>query len=174
MTPRHDSPGSPGPRGWRRREVLIAAAGLAIAAPARAVAVARDPELLLELFAREDAAAAAYRRAAPEPLPGIAARTADHVAALRTTLDGFGRTPGPAPLDPAARRVVEAGEGGKADAAIALEASLVEVYSAAVLDLVAAGALQTAASILAGHAQNRARLASLAGRDPFEGLATGA
>ena len=154
----------------RRREFLAAATALALVAPARAVAADRDPELLLELFAREDAAATAYRRRA-EPLAGLTAQTADHVAALRTTLDGFGRTPGRAPLDAVAARYAE--DGGL-DAAIALEASLVEAYSAAVFDLVAAGALQTAASILASHAENHARLCSRAGRDPFRALSTDA
>jgi Ferritin-like domain len=154
----------------RRRDFLAAAAGLTLVAPARAVAADRDPELLLELFAREDAAATAYRGRA-EPLPGLTSQAADHVAALRTTLDGFGRTPKPAPLDAPAARYAEDGE---LDAAIALEASLVEAYSAAVVDLVAAGALQTAASILASHVENQARLSSRAGRDPFRALSTGA
>jgi Ferritin-like domain len=151
-----------------RRDLLLAAAAAALVRPAGAVAAEdRDPELLLELFAREDAAATAYRRAAPEPLPGIAAQTGDHVAALRTALDAFGRKRRPAPLDPAARRLAESAGDGKLDAAIALEASLVEAYSAALLELVEEGVLQTAASILASHAQHHARLRSLAGLDPF-------
>jgi hypothetical protein len=152
----------------RRRDLLLAAAGALLVRPAAAVAdTDADPALLLELFAREDAAAVAYRRAAPEPLPGIAAQATDHVAALRTALDAFGRKPRPATLDPAARRLAEAGETGKLDAAIALEASLVEAYSAALLELEEEGVLQTAASILASHAQHHARLRSLAGLDPF-------
>jgi hypothetical protein len=109
----------------RRRELLLAAAAAALMRPARAAAADRDPELVLELFAREDAAATAYRRAAPEPLPGIAAQASDHVAALRTALDAFGRKGRTAPLDPVARRLAESGGAGKLDAAIALEASLV-------------------------------------------------
>jgi Ferritin-like domain len=152
----------------RRRDVLVAAAGALLVRPARALAADRDQELVLELFAREDAAATAYRRAAPEPLPGIAARAGDHVAALRTALDAFGRKGRPTTLDPAARRLANAAEAGKLDAAIALEASLVDAYSAALLGFEEEGVLQTAASILASHAQNHARLRSLAGLDPFE------
>ena len=53
------------------------------------------------------------------------------------------------------------------DAAIALEESLVEDYSAALLDLEAPGVLQPVATILASHAQHLARLRELAGRDPL-------
>jgi hypothetical protein len=52
-------------------------------------------------------------------------------------------------------------------AAIALEADLVRVYRDAVLELSQPGILQTAATILACHAQQHAVLARLAGRDPF-------
>jgi hypothetical protein len=149
----------------RRRELVLAAAGALLVAPARAAADDRDPELLLDLVAREDAAALAYRRAAPEPLAGIAAQEADHGKALRTMLDAFGLKPPPVELDAPARRVVEAP--GELEAAIALEASLIEAYSAALPELMAEGVLQTAASILASHAQHHARLRSLAGLDPF-------
>lgn len=152
----------------RRRDFLLAAAGGLVVLPSRAVAASEpDPELLLELFAREDAAARAYRRAVPEPLPGIAAQAGDHAAALRTTLDAFGLTPREGALDPAALRLAESREAGKLDAAIALEASLVDAYSAALLRFEEEGVLQTAASILASHAQHHARLRLLAGRDPF-------
>jgi hypothetical protein len=152
----------------RRRDLLVAAACAILVRPAPAVAADdRDPELLLALVAREDAAALAYERAAPEPLPGIAAQESDHGAALRTTLEAFGRTAPPVELDAPARRLAEAGEAGKLDAAIALEASLVRDYSAALLELVEDGVLQTVASILASHAQHHARLRSSAGRDPF-------
>jgi hypothetical protein len=165
MTGGHDR--TVDPHRARRRAFLLAAAGGLLALPSDAAAADPDPALLLELFAREDAAAVAYRRAAPEPLPGIAAQAADHVAALRTELDAFGRTPRPARLDPVARRLAESTETGRLDAAIALEASLVEAYSEALLELEVAGVLQAAASILASHAQHHARLRSRAGRDPF-------
>ena len=48
-----------------------------------------------------------------------------------------------------------------------LESSLMAAYSAAVVALDAAGSLQTAASILASHAQHRVRLRSSAGLDPL-------
>jgi len=151
----------------RRRELLVAAAAAVLVRPAVAAAADRDPVLLLALVAREDAAALAYERAGPEPLPGIAAQEAAHGAALRTALDAFGRTAPPVELDAPARRLAEAGKAGKLDAAIALEASLVQAYSVALLELVAEGVLETVASILASHAQHHARLRSLAGRDPF-------
>jgi hypothetical protein len=152
-----------------RRDLLLAAAGAALVWPARAAAADdRDPELLLELLGREQAAALAYERAAPEPLPGIAAQEADHGAALRTQLDALGILELPEPrLDADARRLADAPEGRRLDAAIALEASLVEAYASAVADLTAVGVLQTAASILASHAQHHARLRSHAGLDPF-------
>ena len=136
--------------------------------PAVALAAEDDPDVLLRLVAREDAAALAYRRAAPEPLPGLAAQEADHAAALRTLLDGYGILEIPRPaLDAPARRLVEAPDADRIVAAIALESSLVADYSAALLTLEAAGSLQTAASILASHAQHHARLRSRAGLDPF-------
>ena len=136
--------------------------------PAVALAAEDDPDVLLRLVAREDAAALAYRRAAPEPLPGLAAQEADHAAALRTLLDGYGVLEIPRPaLDAPARRLVEAPDADRIVAAIALESSLVADYSAALLTLEAAGSLQTAASILASHAQHHARLRSRAGLDPF-------
>jgi hypothetical protein len=153
----------------RRRQLLLAAAGAALVRPAAATAADdRDPELLLELVAREQAAALAYERAAPEPLAGLAAQEADHAAALRTQLDAFGILDVPAPaLDEHARSLVAAPEDERLEAAIALEASLVADYGDAVLSLQAAGALQTVASIMGSHAQHHARLRSLAGLDPF-------
>jgi hypothetical protein len=151
-----------------RRDLLLAAAAAVVARPAvAAAAVDHDPELLLRLVAREDAAALAYREAAPEPLPGVAAQEEDHGKALRTNLDALGRRAPAATLDGPARRLVEAPEDGRIEAAIALEASLVEDYAAALADLAEPGVLQTAATILASHAQHHARLRSLAGLDPF-------
>ena len=127
-----------------------------------------DPDVLLRLVALEDAAALAYERTTPQPLPGIAAQEDDHAAALRTLLDAYGILELPEPaLDAPARRLVDAPAAGRLDAAIALESSLVAGYSAAILTLEAAGALQTAASILASHAQHRARLRTRAGLDPL-------
>jgi Ferritin-like domain len=154
-----------------RRDVLAAgAAALAaavVARPAVAAAADDDPEVLLRLVAREDAAALAYREAAPEPLPGVAAQEADHAKALRTSLDAFGRTAPRAPLDAPAGRLAGAADDERLEAAIALEASLLEDYAAALTELAEPSVLQTAATILASHAQHHARLRSLAGLDPF-------
>jgi hypothetical protein len=152
-----------------RRDLLLGAAGAVLMWPARAAAAAEtEPDLLVELVAREDAAALAYERTAPEPLPGIAAQERDHGAALRTALDAFGGVKAPKPaLDAPARRLVEAPREERLAAAIALEASLVEAYSAALLRLEQRGVLQIAASVLASHAQHHAGLRSLAGLDPF-------
>jgi len=151
-----------------RRDLLLAAAGAVLARPAVAAAAEEDRDVLLRLLAREDAAALAYVRTAPEPLPGLAAQEADHAKALRTLLDAFGILAFPPPaLDTPARKLVDAPEAQRLEAAIALEATLMEDYSAALLTLEPVGALQTAASILASHAQHRARLRSRAGLDPF-------
>jgi len=150
-----------------RRDLLLAAAGAVLARPAVAAAAEEDPDVLLRLLAREGAAALAYERTAPEPLPGLAAQEADHGKALRTLLDAHGIHEFPPALDAPAGSLVEAPEAGRLEAAIALEDSLMADYSAALLTLEEAGALQTAASILASHAQHRARLRSRAGLDPF-------
>jgi Ferritin-like domain len=151
-----------------RRSLVLAAAGALVVRPAVALAAEDDPGVLLRLLAREEAAALGYRRAAPEPLPGLAAQEADHAAALRTLLDGYGILEIPRPaLDAPARRLVDAPDADRIAAAIALESSLVADYSAALLGLEAAGSLQTAASILASHAQHHARLRARAGLDPF-------
>jgi hypothetical protein len=148
----------------RRREVLAGAALAVLARPAAAVAQRTDEAVLLRLVAREEAAMEAYEA---DPAPGLRRDESDHAAALRTHLDALGRRPAPKGLDAPARRVAEASGDARVDAAIALEASLVETYSAALLDLEAPGVLQTAATILAGHAQHLARLRMLAGRDPL-------
>jgi hypothetical protein len=151
-----------------RRDLLLAGAGAVVVRPAVAVAAEDDADVLLRLVAREDAAALAYERTAPEPLAEIAAQEAAHAAALRTLLDAYGIADVPEPaLDPPARRLVDAPASRRAETAVALESSLVADYSAALLRLEAPGALQTAASILASHAQHHARLRSHAGLDPF-------
>ena len=144
---------------------MLAGAALAVLArPAAAVAQRTDEAVVLRLVAREEAAMEAYEA---DPAPGLRRDESDHAAALRTHLDALGRRPAPKGLDAPARRVAEASGNARVEAAIALEASLVEAYSAALLDLEAPGVLQTAATILAGHAQHLARLRMLAGRDPL-------
>jgi hypothetical protein len=138
----------------RRRE-LIAAGGLALLAlPASASAQRSDIAVLIKLVEREEAAAEAY--GAGEPLPGMYGDELDHAAALRTQLDALGRRPAPRGLDAPARRVAEASD--KRGPAIDLEESLVRDYSAALADIADPSVLQTAATILASHAQHLARL----------------
>jgi len=140
----------------RRRE-LIAAGGLALLArPASALAQRSDTAVLIKLVAREEAAAKAYGAATGELVPRIYNDELDHAAALRTHLDALGRRPAPRGLDAPARRVAEATD--RVAPAIALEESLVREYSAALVDLADPGVLQTAATILASHAQHLARL----------------
>jgi hypothetical protein len=127
-------------------------------APATARAQRSDIAVLVRLVAREEAAAKAYGRGAGVVVDGLYGDELAHAAALRTHLDALGRRPAPRGLDEPARRLVEAEGDDRLDAAIALEASLVEEYSAALADLADPSVLQTAATILASHAQHLARL----------------
>ena len=148
----------------RRREV-IAAAGLALLArPAGAAAQRSDIAVLIKLVAREEAAAEAYGAATGELVPRIYNDERDHAAALRTHLDALGRRPAPRGLDAPARRLAEASGDDRVEAAVALEQTLVEDYQAALVDLADPSVLQTAATILASHAQHLARL-RIAGRE---------
>lgn len=140
----------------RRRELVAAGGAALLARPAVASAQRSDIAVLIKLVAREEAAAEAYGTATGELLPRIYNDELDHAAALRTHLDALGRRPAPRGLDAPARRVAEATD--RVTAAIALEESLVREYSAALVDLADPGVLQTAATILASHAQHLARL----------------
>jgi hypothetical protein len=157
----------------RRRELLIAGAAAALARPAAAVAATlqHDGDVIKPLIAREEAARFAYRGAVPRGAPDLARTAADHAKALRTQLQALGRGTTPitaTDLDPIARRFSEASTpAARLDAAIALEADLVATYREAVIALSEPGILQTTATILAGHSQQHALLARLAGRDPF-------
>ena len=148
----------------RRREVLAGAAVALLARPAAAFGQRSDETVLLRLVAREEAALEAYET---DFVPGLRRDESEHAAALRTQLDALGRRPAPRGMDAPARRVAEASGDERVDAAIALEESLVEAYSVALLDLEAPGVLQTAGTILASHAQHLARLRELAGIDPL-------
>jgi hypothetical protein len=142
----------------RRRE-LIAAGGLALLArPASASAQRSDIAVLIKLVAREEAAAKAYGAGKGVVVENLYSDELAHAAALRTQLDALGRRPAPRGLDAPARRLIEAEGDDRLAAAVALEASLVEEYSAALAGIADAGVLQTAATILAGHAQHLARL----------------
>jgi hypothetical protein len=140
----------------RRRE-LIAAGGLALLArPASASAQRFDIAVLLKLVAREEAAAEAYGAGKGVVVAAYSDELA-HAEALRTHLDALGRRPAPRGLDAPARRLMEAEGDARLEAAIALEESLVRDYSEALVDLADPSVLQTAATILASHAQHLAR-----------------
>jgi hypothetical protein len=157
----------------RRRELIAAGAAALLVRPglAAAATLADDGDIIKPLIPREEAAAFAYRGAVPKGASDLAAYADVHAAALRTETAALGRATAPitaAELDPAARRVAEAGTAAeRLNAAIALEADLVAVFRQAVVELSVPGILQTAATILAGHAQQHALLLRLAGRDPF-------
>jgi ferritin-like protein len=139
-----------------RREALAAAALAALVAPAGARAQRSDIAVLIRLLVREEAAAEAYGSGAGVVGIRLYGDERDHAAALRTHLDALGRRPAPRGLDAPARKLVEAGDGERLDAAIALESSLVDEYAEALVDIADPSVLQTAATILASHAQHLA------------------
>jgi hypothetical protein len=146
----------------RRRDVFAAALAASLAAPVAARGEDRDSDIVRELIGREDAAAYAYR---DKRLPGLgdpAAQDEDHARALRTELQGLispGEPPtSPDDLDPAARRLSDAHGDEARAAAIALETDLLAQYREALLGITEPAILQTAATILACHAQRRALL----------------
>ena len=141
-----------------RREVVAAAAIALLARPTVARAQRSDIAVLIHLVAREEAAAEAYGAGSGELLPRIHRDELDHAAALRTQLDALGRRPAPRGLDAPARRLAQAKPDERLEAAVALEETLVRDYSAALVDLADPSVLQTAATILASHAQHLARL----------------
>jgi hypothetical protein len=142
----------------RRREALAAAALAALAVPATARGQRSDIAVLIRLVGREEAAAEAYGGLPRELLPRLHQDELDHAAALRTHLDALGRRPAPRGLDAPARRVLVAGDAERLDAAIELESSLVEEYGDALAEIADPSVLQTAATILASHAQHLARM----------------
>jgi hypothetical protein len=164
-----------------RRQLLTAAAAgwaaTALARPAAAAAVAGEPAALRALIALEDAAAAAYDRAAVATgsrlLARIAAQDLEHGNALRAGLEALTVIPphhaeGAERRDPATS--VLAGAAGRRealDAAIALEEQAERAYAAAAAELVSGGLLQTAASIFASHAQQLVALRTAAGLPPL-------
>ena len=153
----------------RRRELVLAATAAALARPAAAAAQTGESAVLRRLIVREEAAAEAQRSRSAPGVFALASDEADHAAALRTHLAALGNplpAPGKPEDDAAARAVQEAGGAGLLDAAIALEASLVDAYRAALRKLAEPSIARTAASILAGHAQHRTQLRVEAGRDP--------
>jgi hypothetical protein len=160
--------------GLGRRDLLAAAAAAALVRPtaASAAELAGDPAILDRLIAREEAAAFAYRGHARPAVFALAADEADHARALRTQLAALSHEGPPAPeraaaLDAPARRVAAARGESALVAAIALETSLLAAYRDALLRFAEPSILRTAATIMASHAQHRARLRLRAGLDPF-------
>ena len=142
-----------------RREAIVAGAlAVLLVRPARAAAQRSDIAVLIKLVGREEAAAEAYGAGTGELLPRVYSDERDHAAALRTQLDALGRRPAPGGLDAPARRLAEASGDDRLPAAVALEETLVADYRAALVDLADPAVLQTAATILASHAQHLARL----------------
>ena len=148
-----------------RRELALAAAAAVLARPAAALAATDEPAILTGLIEREQAAAFAYARAARAPL---AAQEDEHARALASELAAMGIEAPPKPraaseLDPAARRALRGGT----EEAIALEQSLLDAYESAIRGLEQPQVLQTAATVMASHAQHLAMLRREAGRDPL-------
>jgi hypothetical protein len=148
-----------------RRQLALAAAGAALARPAAALAATDERAIVTGLIEREQAAAFAYARAARAPL---AAQEDEHARALASALAAMGldapaKPQEAAELDPAARRALRGG----IEAAIALEDSLLAAYEKAIRGLEQPQVLQTAATVMASHAQHLALLRREAGRDPL-------
>ena len=151
-----------------RRRALAGAAALLLTRAAPAAAQEPDSAgALLELLAREQAAALAYRTVGMERL---AAQEGEHVRALAPQLESLG-LPVPFParpgLDGAARRLAAAaGPSARARAAISLETELVRAYRAALDRLDDPSIIRTAATIMAGHGQHLVVLQA----DPLDAL----
>ncbi len=157
----------------RRRELLLAAAGTVLAAPATARASApTEGAVLLDLIRREQSAKLAYGAAlktlgsqAPLELVTIRRHESDHADALATELAavGLGRPLRP-PLGGTARRLAEASDRRAVlELALMLEDELVDAYRQSLILLPDAKIAMTAATILASHAQHRFILGLAAG-----------
>jgi Ferritin-like domain len=148
-----------------RRELALAAAAAVLARPAAALAADDEPAILAGLIEREQAAAFAYERAGRG---GLSAQEDEHARALASELAAMGieapaKPQRPDELDPEARRAIAGG----LEAAIGLEQSLLAAYEPAIRGLEQAQVLQTAATVMASHAQHLAMLRLEAGRDPL-------
>jgi rubrerythrin len=166
-----------------RRGLLGAGALLTLGAAApRSARAARTgvtaPTAVRALIRREDAAAAAYERAAAVTgdalLERIARQDGQHAHALRVLLEAFTVPPGRRPPhsereDPAALRLATRRSRPAAlEAAIALEEELQRAFVEAAGALEDAGPLETVAAILGSHAQQLAVLRHAAGRAPLD------
>ncbi len=145
----------------RRRELLLAAAGL-LAAPAVASAAPTEGAVLLDLMVREQRAKLAYTTvlkrlgsAAPEELVTIRGHESEHADALTTELAAIGL---PRPLPPkleGAAATLATTTGDVVGAAVTLEDELVAAYRQALPSLPDPKIAMTVATILASHAQHR-------------------
>jgi hypothetical protein len=158
----------------RRRELLLAAAGL-LAAPATATASAAPTEgaVLLRLMWLEQSAEFAYAAAiqtlgatAPTELVTVGWHESDHADALATELAALGlsRPPRPRLTGTAAQLAAASDRGAVLDLAVQFEGKLVDEYRAALAGLPDAKVAMTAATILAAHSQHRLILRLAAGR----------
>jgi hypothetical protein len=131
-----------------RREALAAGAGAMLAWPAAAGAQRRDDgDILVDLIAREEAAALAGGE--------FAAQESEHAAALRTHLDALGRRL-PDPVR----------EADGAESAEAREQALIAAYRRALLELDEPSILKTAGTILASHAGHHALITKAVAAGP--------
>jgi Ferritin-like domain len=148
----------------RRRELLLGAAGLALAAPATASSAPTEGAVALDLMAHEQRAKLAYQAAMKAGRDSLYAtihqHESDHADALATELAaiGLGR---PLPPRLTGRSAAFAQEPTRENA-IELEDVLVSAYIQALPQLPDSKLAQVAATILASHAQHRLILGSAA------------
>jgi hypothetical protein len=156
----------------KRRELLLAVAGLA-AVPSAASAAETEGDVLLDLIRREQGAVKAYGAVlealgsgAPSELVAVRGHDADHADALATELAavGLARPPAGRPAGAAATLAAATARPQAIEAALALEDELVAAYRAALAGLPDTKIAMTAATILASHAQHRLILGLATGR----------
>jgi hypothetical protein len=156
--------GSPTSRRGALRAALAGAVALAAGRAGAAHAQDRDPDLLRDLIAREQAAALAYRSARGRRFEQLAAQEADHAAALASELAALGLTASAPPREPAsltgAAAALATAQGPTAAlaAALALEEELLAAYASAVPAIAEPNTRRTAATAMASHGQHRAVL----------------
>lgn len=150
------------------RRAVLAGAAVALARPAAALAAEDLAPLLTRLIALEQHAALAYRTAGGA-FARIAAQEHDHALALAGVLGGLTRPAPAAPTGPGELRGAAArlASGGGAEAAIALERSLLDAYREALRRLEDPGMARTAATVMASHGQHLTVLYERSGRDPM-------
>lgn len=145
----------------KRRAFIGAAAAVLVARPA--FAASDEGGILLGLWRREAAAAHAYQTVPMTDalLVQCGTQEVDHARAIATQLAAVGLSTPRGPLsvddlDIAAQLVVRAGTNRKAvlGAAIAMEESLVELYTSVLPKLPDAKIAMTVATILASHSQH--------------------